>query len=213
MKPLYIIGTSGFAKEVGQLAGHINAATPRWSRIEYLAEEATNIGLELPYGCVTGTDALLDREEPADFAIGIGRPKIRQRIAERCAARPWLAAPNLIHPNTLVDPAWMKLGQGNILTRGAVFTCSIVVGDFNVFNLNCTIGHDVRIGNCVVINPGCNISGGVSLGDRCLVGTGVQILEGLGVAADTTLGAGALVSKSITEPAIYVGLPARPLSK
>lgn len=211
MKPLYIIGTNGFAKEVGQLAGQINATQPRWSRIEYLAEDESKIGADLPYGRITGTDDLLNREEEADIAIGIGRPKIRQRIAENLLNRPWLSAPNLIHPRSQIDPKWVQLGNGNILTCGTVFTCDIVVGNFNVFNLNCTIGHDVLIGSYSVINPGCNISGGISLGDRCLLGTGVQVLENLSIVSDTTVGAGALVSKSITEPATYVGVPAKPL--
>lgn len=211
MKPLYIIGTNGFAKEVGLLAGLINAVQARWSRIEYLAENKSNIGVDFPYGQVTGTDELLNREDEADIVIGIGRPKIRQRIAEAIFARPWLSAPNLIHPRSEIDPKWVQLGKGNILTSGTVFTCDITIGDFNVFNLNCTIGHDVHVGSYSVINPGCNISGGVSLGDRCLVGTGVQILENLSIVSDTTVGAGALVSKSITEPTIYVGIPAKPL--
>jgi sugar O-acyltransferase (sialic acid O-acetyltransferase NeuD family) len=211
MKPLYIIGTSGFAKEVGQLAGLINATQSRWNRIEYLAEDERKIGAELPYGRVTSTDDLLSREEEADIAIGIGRPKIRQSIAENLLNRPWLSAPNLIHPRSQFDPNWAQLGKGNILTCGTVFTCDIVVGDFNVFNLNCTIGHDVRIGSYSVINPGCNISGGIQLGDRCLLGTGVQIIENLSIVSDTTVGAGALVSKSITEPGTYVGVPARAL--
>lgn len=211
MKPLYIIGTGGFAREVGQLAGQINVIQRRWSHIEYLAEDEQSIGGALPHGRITGTDVLLDRELEADYAIGIGRPKVRQRIAEQCADRPWLRAPNLIHPMCQIELDWVELGKGNICTCGSVFTCDVSVGNFNVFNLNCTIGHDVRVGNYVVINPGSNISGGVSLGDRCLVGTGGQILEGLSVVADTTIGAGAVVAKNITESAIYVGIPAKPV--
>jgi len=203
------VGTNGFAKEVGQLAGLINKEKKCWNRIEYLTENKSNIGAELPYGRVAGADEMLNREEAADVVIGIGRPDIRQKIGEILISRPWLSAPNLIHPKSEIDLEWVEIGKGNILTCGSVFTCNIVVGDYNVFNLNCTIGHDVRIGSYTVINPGCNISGGVVLGDRCLLGTGVQVLENLGVVSDVTIGAGALVSKSIVEPATYIGIPAK----
>lgn len=209
MRPLYVIGTGGFAKEVGQLAGQINAFSRRWCRIEYLAQDSTGIGEELPYGTVTGTDAILDVQVEVDVVIGIGRPNIRHRITEYFLKRPWLSTPNLIHPSVQIDPTWVRLGTGNIVTRGTVLTCDIDIGGFNVFNLNCTIGHDVRIGTNVMINPRCNISGGVTLGDRCLVGTGVQILEGLTIVPDTTIGAGALVAKPIAFAGTCIGIPVK----
>lgn len=209
MKPLYIIGTGGFAKEVGQLAHTINATRPRWSSIQYLAEDKSQIGGVLPFGKIVGTDELLNREEEVDVAIGIGRPSIRRSVAGEILRRPWLSAPNLIHPRVDIDNRWIRMGVGNIITCGVILTLDIVVGDFNVFNLNCTVGHDASIGNYCVINPATNISGGVKIGDECLIGTGAQILEHVSIVGGTTVGAGAVVVKTIAEPGIYVGVPGR----
>lgn len=210
---IYVIGTGGFAKEVAQLAAVVNSnGRQRWSSIEYLCETPDDIGKPMPFGKVTGTDEILAKlKSPADVAIGIGNPKVRQRLAALISRNPFLSAPNLVHPNAEVNLEYVHLGRGNLITRGSAFTCDIVVGDFNVFNLNCTIGHDCRIGSYNVINPGCNVSGGVHLADACLLGTGSAVLEGLGICDDVVVGAGAIVSKSIQAPAVYVGVPARPL--
>lgn len=168
----------------------------------------------MPFGTVTSTDTKLKNlSTPADYVIGIGSPKARQRIAASLSTNPYLRAPNLIHPLAGIDAAYVQLGQGNIITRGVEFTCDIKIGDHNIFNLNSTVGHDVRIGSYCVINPGCNVSGGVNLGDECLLGTGCRILENLNLCSGLSIGSGAVVTRSIEAPGIYVGMPARRLEK
>jgi len=210
-RTLFIIGTGGFAKEVAQLASEINSAgPPRWTSIQYIGQRPEDVGSPMPFGELTGTDALLkELRHEADVAIGIGTPAVRRRIAAELALLPLLRAPNLIHPQAGVDVRHVQLGIGNVITRGTVFTCDIRVGDFNVFNLNATVGHDCNIGSFNVVNPGCNISGGVTMGDACLLGTGCQVLEGLSMVSDVTAGGGALVGKNITVAGVYVGVPAR----
>lgn len=212
-RTLYVIGTSGFAKEVAQLAHDINEAGPRrWQAIEYLAEHEADIGRPMPFGAVTATDAVLaGLATEADVAIGIGRPGVRRAIAARLRALPRVGLPNLVHPHAAVHTDYVRLGVGNVITRGVVFTCDIRVGDFNVFNLNSTLGHDAVVGSYNVVNPGCNLSGGITLGDACLLGTGSQVLEGLGIASESVIGAGALVARSIDTAGVYVGVPARPI--
>lgn len=209
-RKLYIIGTGGFAKEVAQLASEIQQGRPTWTAIEYLCERVDEIGKPMPFADVTNTDDILERlDVDADFAIGIGIPTVRRRIATRLAGHARLKAPSLVHPLASLDPRHVRLGCGNLVTFGTAFTCDIDVGDFNVFNLNTTVGHDCRIGSFNVINPGCNISGNTKLADACLLGTGCQVLEGLSICSDVIIGGGALVTKSITEPGTYVGVPAR----
>ena len=207
---LFIVGTQGLAKEAAQLARRIDAAARTWSTIHYVTNEPSQLGERRPFGSIDTLDEMLrERKEPADVVIGIGYPHLRQRIAVALAANPNLDFPNLVHPNVEVDPGLVRLGRGNMITRGVVLTCDIELGSFNLLNWNVTVGHDCRIGSYNVINPGSSVSGNVTVGDACLIGTGARILEGLRLADEVTLGAGAVLTRSIKASAgTYVGVPA-----
>ncbi len=211
---LYIIGTRGLAKEIALLARSIDPGASIWPCIHYVAQDAAELGQERPFGLVdTLDDALADPKTKADVAIGVGHPSLRRRIAISLRQYPHLGFPNLIHPRVEIDPTLVKLGIGNAITQGVILTCDIQLEDFNLLNLNTTIGHDCRVGSYNVINPGCSISGNVVMGDACLIGTGARILEGRQIADDTTLGAGAVLTRTIMEPGCtYVGIPARIVS-
>ena len=213
MRTLYILGMSGFAKEVAQLASQINLRKATWHAIEYLCEHEQHVGSPMPFGKVTGTDQLLDElTQPADVAIGVGYPSVRARLGLRINANPLLSAPNLIHPYPGIDPEHVQMGRGNFIARGVAMTCDISIGDFNLLNYNCTVGHDVRMGSFNVVNPGSNVSGFCAIADQCLIGTGAQILPGLSITSKSTVGAGAVVIKNIEEEGLtLVGIPARRL--
>jgi len=215
VRTLYIVGTGGFAKEVAQLATEINATKNQWDSISYVSVAEAEVGKPMPFGEVVGTDRIFKTlTHPADVAIGIGNPGARTKLGAWLLANKLVRMPNLVHPVNGMDLNYVTLGHGNIVARGAAFTCDIKVGDLNVFNLNSTVGHDARIGSFNVINPGCNISGAVSIGDGCLLGTGCQILEGISIADGCKIGAGAVVVKSIDiENSVFVGIPAKALTK
>lgn len=206
---LLIIGTGGMAREAAQLARQIDPNATRWSRISFVAENASELGSSFIHGEVRFTDAHLRAwTDPTDVVIGIGHPQVRRTIAYQLSTAGF-GFPNLIHPSVEIDNRCVSIGQGNIVTKGVVMTCDIQIGDFNIFNWNSTIGHDVSIGSYNVINPGCNVSGCVVISDACLIGTGTQVLERRTIARDIVIGAGAVVTRSLIIPGTYVGVPAK----
>ena len=207
---LLIIGSAGLAKETAQLARQIDPFNDRWNRISYVAEDAGDLGRVMPYGEVRYTDAqLADIDRPVDVAIGIGYPQPRRRIAQWLAANPCFRFPNLVHPSVEIDSKYVALGRGNMVCKGVVLTCEIMIGDFNLLNWNVTVGHDTRIDSFCVVNPGANVSGNVHIEEGCFLGTGCQVLEGLTIEAAAVVGAGAVVTNSLEAPGTYVGVPAR----
>lgn len=205
--PLFVVGTSGFAKEVELLAlncGH--------TEIYYISDNPEDVGQKVGQSIVKYCDeTFFEFETPqtAEYIIGIGRPKIRKIIAERYKN---FHSPTLVHPGVDSKYNEVTMGEGNIVTAGVQFTTDISIDEHNVFNLNMTIGHDAVIGSYNVFNPSVNISGGVVIEDCTLIGTGAQVLENLDIAPDTTIGAGAVVTKNIAEPnQVFVGMPAKPL--
>jgi serine acetyltransferase len=51
------------------------------------------------------------------------------------------------------------------------------------------------------------------MGNGVFVGTNAVILERLSICENAIIGAGAVVTKSILEPGVYVGMPAKKLNK
>jgi sugar O-acyltransferase (sialic acid O-acetyltransferase NeuD family) len=213
VRRLYVLGAGGLAREMAQLALQVPSHDEApWAFAGFIGSDANEIGRDLGFGAVVGDDEwLLGTGGPADLVVGIGHPIPRATAVARFAVDPRFKFPNLIHPTAVVDRAAVSLGQGNAITAGCVFTCDIRVGDFNLFNLQTTVGHDAQVGSSNVINPSVNISGGVHLADRILVGTGAQILEGRSIGSGAIVGAGAVVTKHVSDGATVVGVPARPL--
>lgn len=212
-KKLIILGTSGFSREIAMLAEQINSRLHCWEILGHVGDRPPEPGISnLRY--LGDDDWLLQRKIKIDLAIGIGKPKIKKMVLEKYLAIPDLFSfPNLFHPSVSMDYNKIEFGKGNVAAAGCRFTCNISIGDFNLFNLNSTIGHDVSIGNYNIINPGVNISGGTKVHNCVLFGTGSQILENLTVEDNATIGAGSVVTKPVGKGQVMIGVPARPFER
>ena len=104
------------------------------------------------------------------------------------------------------------IGEGSIICKGSILTTNIILGNHCHINLNSTIGHDVKIGNFVTCSPGVNISGNCTIGNNVLIGTNSSIKENIQICNNVIIGMGSVVIKNITEPGIYVGVPAKKIN-
>jgi sugar O-acyltransferase (sialic acid O-acetyltransferase NeuD family) len=210
MKTLGIFGNSGFAREVGDIACDLGY------KLVYVARDQPELDVwAFPDEAVLESE--INRYRDMQFVIGIGENAVRQKIAQRFAGN--LRFANLIHPSATFGQRQQKVveaQQGVIVCAGMRFTNNIQVGNFSIFNLNATIGHDVMVEDFVNVAPGACISGNVHLGARCWVGTGAVVNQGNGssklqIGADTIVGSGSVVVRDCEPNAVYVGIPARRL--
>lgn len=209
MKDLVILGSGGFAKEVAFLINDINLHKQTYNLLGYIDNiNEYNNTLKL----AGNDDWLIKRNSPLCVAIGIGNPDMLQKLILKIILNKQLEFPNLIHPNAIGDWENIRMGKGNIVCAGNIFTTEIEIGSFNIFNLSCTLGHDARIGSYNVFNPTVNLSGGIVIGDNNLIGTGAQILQYITLNTGIIVGAGAVVTKNLLETGTYVGIPAKKLS-
>jgi acetyltransferase-like isoleucine patch superfamily enzyme len=108
--------------------------------------------------------------------------------------------------------------MGNIVTAGVCFTNNIETGNFGIYNLNATIGHDCVIKDFINIAPGANISGNVCLDELSYIGTGAAVLQGrdmnkkILIGRGSMVGAGAVVTKNVGAGLTVAGVPAKPLN-
>lgn len=206
MKDIVIIGSGGFAKEVAFLIDEINKVNKRWNLLGFIDD---NIGsFNGKYSVYNTDDWLISIDTEINVTFGLGDPFLLKKLQGKFKVNKNLQYPNLIHPNVIGDWDNIDIGIGNLICASSTFTTDIQIGDFNVVNIDCTIGHDTIIGDFNIINPSVNISGGVKIENEILLGTSSTVLQYKQICSKTVVGAGALVTKNITFPGVYIGNPA-----
>lgn len=119
-----------------------------------------------------------------------------------------LKFPNLIHPKASISST-AHLGQGNFIGSGSILAPESKLGQFNIVNRGVTIGHDTVIGDYNHLGPASTISGLVTIGNKNYLGANCTIIDNLKIQNDLIIGAGSVVTKSLTKPGTYVGIPAK----
>lgn len=209
MKDIYILGDSGFAREIAFLIEQINIINNEWNIIGFSTNSLNKLGQNNgKYKIVITDDDLLQSDKTIYVSLGIGNIKINEKIIQKLEQNKNILFPNLIHPDVVGDWQRIKLGKGNIISSGCKLTTDIKIGDFNIINLSCTIGHECEIGNFNIINPSVNIAGGNRIKDRCYFGIGSQIHQFLNICSDCVIGASSLILTNINVPGTYLGVPA-----
>lgn len=208
MRKVGIFGTSGMAREAGDIAWALGLEPI------YVARD----NAEREAWCYPG-DVILEKEAEqfSDllFAIGIGENAIRRKVAERFSGR--VRFTNLIHPSATFGRGQrqqLELSQGLIVAAGVRLTSSIEVGNFTIFNQNVAVAHDCVVEDYVHVAPGATVSGNVHLSAGCWVGAGVVINQGtndrkLIVNQGAVIGSGAVVIRDCEPNAVYAGVPAK----
>lgn len=167
--------------------------------------------------CIGNDDALEDvrRSCPqCKAAIGVGKVDAESDLRMRLLAmlaHLGFALPAIVSPDATVAEE-VSLGAGTVVFDGAVANAGSRVGRAGILNSNSTVEHDCEIGDNVHIAPGATVCGGVVLGDNCMVGAGAVVAHAVSVTAGCLIGAGAVVVRSLAEPGVYVGNPARKIA-
>ena len=209
MEKLVIVGAGGFGREVEWLVKRINKINPTYEVIGYV-DDGKAIGEEIGHSeVIATTDELVIREDNLNVVIAIGNAKVRKLIADKLQVNTNLSFPNLIDPSVIYDESETTIGKGNIICASTIMTVNIAIGNFNIINLDCTIGHDDILKDYVTIYPSVNVSGNVTVEDCVEIGTGTQIIQGLSIANNVIIGASAAVVKNIEDSGTYVGVPVK----
>lgn len=210
MQDLYIVGAGGFGREVQWLIERINEKGMRWNIRGYLDDHST--GIYNDYPVVDTVDGFVrnhaDAKERPAVVCAIGNSRVRKSVVERLRVCVGVDFPNLIDPSALMSGR-VAFGEGNIVCAGNILTVNIEIGNFNIINLDCTIGHDVVTDDFVTLYPSVNVSGAVSVAQCAEIGTGAHIIQGLSIGEESIVGAGAVVIRDVPAHVTAVGNPAR----
>lgn len=208
MEKIYIVGSGGFAREVAWLIEDINKDLPKYQIVGFIDEDIKNIGKEINGYKVLGNIEYLNTiNQISSVVIAIGNVEVRKNIHQKIKNKIF---PSLIHPS-VKKSSYIKYGDGVIICAGNILTTNIIIDDFVIINLSCTIGHDTIIEKYSTVLPGVNVSGNVKIEEGASLGTGTAIIQGINIGKYSIVGAGATVTRDIPEFCTAIGSPAKPI--
>ena len=212
MENILIIGAGGFGREVEWLINRINNSNNnQWNLIGYVDDNIQKGTAITKLKVVYNTDELLKLEEKTNVVIAIGNAKVRKLIYNKIKENKNLSFPNLVDPSAIIGE--VDMGIGNIICAGTIATVNIKINNFNIINLDCTIGHDDVLTDFITVYPSVNISGNTTINEVVEIGTGTQIIQGKNICSNVIIGAGAVVVKDIEEEGTYIGIPVKKIVK
>lgn len=212
MQKLAIFGTSGFAKELLDLA-----IDQGYQDIMFLEKQQGKQRTLLGFPVLP--ESLIPSFKDTVYAIGIADPKVRKKIYDTYS---YLTYPNLVHSQASLGykiKNILEQSKGIVIAAGVRITNSCQFGDFIFVSFNSTIGHDCILDNYVSIMPGVNVSGCVHLQQGTYIGTNAAILPGKDpdslkiLGENSVIGAGAIVLDNTLPGKTYIGIPAKELNR
>tara|TARA_R110000868_G_scaffold141780_11_gene358582 strand:+ start:3559 stop:4182 length:624 start_codon:yes stop_codon:yes gene_type:complete len=141
------------------------------------------------------------------FTICIGEPKWRKHFSDLLTSLGGKTS-NLISEKSSISQV-SELGNGNIFLDYSLIEAESNIGYCNLINCYVGIFHDVVIGDFNEIMPGAKLLGGSKIGNFCRIGSNSTILPNIKICDNVVIGAGAVVTKDITKPGTYIGIPAK----
>lgn len=137
----------------------------------------------------------------------IGNNLLRKKIVEQFLTYSF-------HQILLTDPLSnisnsVSIGLSSYIGPNVCVNAQSVIGNGVILNTNCVIEHECSVGDYTHIAPSSTLCGNVSIGSNCFIGANTVVRENIHICDDVTIGAGSVVVKSINEPGIYFGNPAK----
>jgi len=207
MDDLILIGAGGHAKACIDVIEQENKF-----RIAGLIDKQEKVGTILQgYSIIGSDDNLVDIVGKYKYAfVCIGqtrRSDLRQAIYYNLLSLGF-EIPVVVSPHAYVSKS-SKIGNGTVVMHGVIINADADVGDNCIINNNSLIEHDVLIKGHCHISTGAIINGHSVIGAGSLVGSAAVVNQCIEITENCIIGSNSLVTKSIMEPAIYVGNPVR----
>lgn len=105
------------------------------------------------------------------------------------------------------------IGQHCMVYENTVIQPFARIGDNVIIRSSVHISHHCQIGNHSFLAPGVTLSGNVTVGEQVFLGVGSTVRDGIRLADRTFVGAGAVVVADTEPDGVYLGNPARKITK
>jgi UDP-3-O-[3-hydroxymyristoyl] glucosamine N-acyltransferase len=149
------------------------------------------------HGCELGTDCEVQPNTTIG-SEGFGYAQDKQHNHHR-----------IIHYGRVILEDRVHIGAGVQIDRGTFLDSRIGAG--TKIDNHCHFGHNIQIGQNTLITGGMIAAGSVTIGSYCVFGGRTTIAGHLSIGDKVQLGGLSGVTKSITVPGVYAGLPLQAL--
>lgn len=144
--------------------------------------------------------------EKHKLLLALGSSSERLALSQRLPGETRYA--RCVHPQAFfLEP--YEVPAGCIIYPMTYFSRNLQLGPHSLFMTGTILGHDLEIGECFTSSAHVSIGGGARLGKAVFCGLQSAIRDGIEVTDHVMLGMGAMAVKSIKEPGVYIGNPAR----
>lgn len=204
-KPLVLVGGGGHCRSV------IEVAESAGRSVRCILDLPEYLGTESSGYPVAGTDDDMPRyAAECEFVVtlgSVGNAAPRRRLHAMVRDAGGVLA-TLVAPTAFVSPRAV-LGAGTVVLHQCVVNVNATIGEGCIINSGAIVEHDALVGDYSHISTGARVNGACRVGSGCFVGSGAVLVHGVSVCDNAVIGAGAVVAADITEPGVYVGVPAR----
>lgn len=146
-----------------------------------------------------------------ELMIAIGAGAMREKICRELPENTKYFT--FIHPSSMILSKDVIIEEGAFIGANSILTCNIRLGKHALLNRGNHIGHDCVIGDFFSMMPNAIVSGNCDIDNSVYMGTNSSIREKIKVCQNVTIGLNSGVVKDIVESGIYVGVPAKKLTK
>lgn len=203
---LVIIGASGLAREVFDLAHVCYGHLPDFNVKGFLSDGPSNID-QMGYPKVLNTVAGYDIEEGDVFFCAIGKVSDRKKTTDIILKKGGKFI-NLIHPTAIISPS-AKIGQGVAIKAFSSLASDVTLGDFVYLQSSVILGHDVIIESYCQVNSFAFFAGYVHVEELCTINAGAKLIQNVHVGIGATVGVGSVVLKKVKPHTTVFGVPAK----
>jgi sugar O-acyltransferase (sialic acid O-acetyltransferase NeuD family) len=159
--------------------------------------------------CVEDEKEVVRDNETWVFVPAVGNAILRQKLFNAYLGKGFAPA-SVIHPASTISPS-ARLGRGVVVLAGIVGV-QATIGDGVIVNNGAIVEHDCVVGDFSHLAPGAVLAGGSSLGGGCFLGANSSVRHATAIVGNVTVGHGAVVTRDIGAPGVYVGSPAKLMS-
>ena len=206
MRNLVIIGASGFAREMYDLAMVCYGHHANFTIKGFLSDNPSNIE-ELGYPPVLSAVSDYIPLVGDVFFCAIGNLYHRKKTVEIILTKGGEFI-NLIHPTAILSPS-VKLGIGVGIKSFCVLASDVKVEDFTFLQSSVIMGHDVQIGSFCQVNSFSFFAGYVKVHNLVSVNAGARIIQNIVIEEESVVGVGSIVIRRVKKNTTVFGNPAK----